>query len=142
MAPLPPEGDVVAMYEVADAMLTKAGFVHYEGNSQSCMVIIMLTKAGFVHYEVSNFAKPGHESRHNHVYWSAKPFLGFGVGATSLSCAQRRYARVRTHSFSRHFLSRTPGYPIQIRSHIYIFGVGKRTHFEVFLRVPLRVSTS
>eukprot|EP01048_Picozoa_sp_COSAG05_P005483 COSAG05_NODE_326_length_11360_cov_47.871781_4_plen_142_part_00 len=69
VAPLPPEGDVVAMYEVADAMLTKAGFVHYE---------------------VSNFAKPGHESRHNHVYWSGKPFLGFGVGATSLSCEQRR----------------------------------------------------
>lgn len=37
--------------------------------------------AGFEHYEVSNFAKPGHRSRHNCVYWSDLPYYALGPGA-------------------------------------------------------------
>ncbi len=40
-----------------------------------------LTQAGFRHYEVSNWAKPGHESRHNLAYWRNEAYHGFGVGA-------------------------------------------------------------
>lgn len=36
---------------------------------------------GFHHYEISNFAKPGHESRHNLVYWDNREYYGFGAGA-------------------------------------------------------------
>ena len=32
-------------------------------------------------YEISNFARPGHESRHNLVYWANDAYFGFGVGA-------------------------------------------------------------
>jgi oxygen-independent coproporphyrinogen-3 oxidase len=32
-------------------------------------------------YEISNFARPGHESRHNLVYWANEAYFGFGVGA-------------------------------------------------------------
>ncbi len=32
-------------------------------------------------YEISNFAAPGHESRHNLKYWKGEPVLGLGVGA-------------------------------------------------------------
>lgn len=39
--------------------------------------------AGFHHYEISNFARPGHESRHNSAYWRREPYLGFGPGAHS-----------------------------------------------------------
>ena len=42
-----------------------------------------LTAAGFIHYEISNFAKPGFESRHNTTYWRNEPYFGFGAGATS-----------------------------------------------------------
>lgn len=42
-----------------------------------------LTKAGFNHYEISNFAKPGYESRHNLSYWEMKPYRGYGLGAAS-----------------------------------------------------------
>ena len=39
--------------------------------------------AGFRHYEVSNWARPGSESRHNQGYWTRRPYLGLGPGAHS-----------------------------------------------------------
>ncbi len=42
-----------------------------------------LEEAGFRQYEISNFAKPGFQSRHNLKYWMGKPYLGFGPGAHS-----------------------------------------------------------
>ena len=41
----------------------------------------VLERAGFVHYEVSNWARRGHESRHNLVYWRNEAYLGCGAGA-------------------------------------------------------------
>lgn len=38
---------------------------------------------GFKQYEISNFAKPGYESKHNTVYWKRLPYKGFGLGACS-----------------------------------------------------------
>jgi oxygen-independent coproporphyrinogen-3 oxidase len=40
-----------------------------------------LGAAGLDMYEISNFAVPGHESRHNLAYWSNDAYFGFGVGA-------------------------------------------------------------
>ena len=40
-----------------------------------------LDRAGLAMYEISNFARPGHESRHNLVYWANDPYFGVGVGA-------------------------------------------------------------
>ena len=40
-----------------------------------------LSGAGLAMYEISNFARPGHESRHNLVYWANDAYFGFGVGA-------------------------------------------------------------
>ena len=48
-----------------------------------------LERAGFVHYEISNWARPGFESRHNLKYWRRDPYLGFGAGAHSFSGTQR-----------------------------------------------------
>lgn len=42
-----------------------------------------LTEAGYVQYEISNFAKPGFESKHNSSYWTGEPYLGLGPGAHS-----------------------------------------------------------
>jgi oxygen-independent coproporphyrinogen-3 oxidase len=42
-----------------------------------------LVAAGYVHYEVSNFARPGSESRHNQAYWRHLPYIGLGPGAHS-----------------------------------------------------------
>lgn len=43
-----------------------------------------LKKAGYYKYEISNYAKPGYESRHNTSYWVRKDYLGIGLGAASL----------------------------------------------------------
>jgi oxygen-independent coproporphyrinogen-3 oxidase len=51
--------------------------------------------AGYGHYEVSNYARPGHASRHNRVYWSGAGWWGFGLGATAAPWG-RRQARPRT----------------------------------------------
>ena len=37
---------------------------------------------GFIHYEVSNWAKPGRESKHNFTYWKDKQYYGIGYGAS------------------------------------------------------------
>jgi oxygen-independent coproporphyrinogen-3 oxidase len=41
------------------------------------------TQGNWRQYEISNFARPGFESRHNLKYWTDRPFLGFGCGAYS-----------------------------------------------------------
>lgn len=42
-----------------------------------------LAQYGFHQYEISNFAKPGYESRHNKKYWQLENYLGLGLGASS-----------------------------------------------------------
>jgi oxygen-independent coproporphyrinogen-3 oxidase len=48
-----------------------------------------LKSAGYLQYEISNWAKPGFESRHNLKYWRREPYMGFGAGAHSFFGAQR-----------------------------------------------------
>ncbi len=50
-----------------------------------------LEAAGFRQYEISNFARPGFESRHNLAYWTGKPYLGLGMSAHSF-LPPRRFA--------------------------------------------------
>jgi len=50
----------------------------------------LLHEDGFLQYEVSNFAKPGFESRHNKNYWQGGAYVGLGVGAHGFT-GKRRY---------------------------------------------------
>lgn len=49
--------------------------------------------AGLVAYEVSNFARPGRESRHNGAYWTLAPYVGVGPGAHSFLPPVRSWNR-------------------------------------------------
>jgi oxygen-independent coproporphyrinogen-3 oxidase len=49
----------------------------------------LLGGAGYAHYEISNWARPGHQCRHNLVYWRRRPYLGLGAGAHSFLDGRR-----------------------------------------------------
>lgn len=46
---------------------------------------------GYHHYEISNWARPGFESRHNRSYWEGRPYIGFGPGAHGFDGVERRW---------------------------------------------------
>lgn len=45
------------------------------------LIMDRLKAAGYVQYEISNFSKPGFESRHNSAYWRNESYYGLGAGA-------------------------------------------------------------
>ncbi len=49
----------------------------------------LLQAAGYVNYEISNWALPGHQSRHNLTYWRNLPYIGMGAGAHSFFAGKR-----------------------------------------------------
>lgn len=53
------------------------------------MMCERLAAAGYEQYEISNFSRPGFESRHNSKYWLLEPVYGFGVSAHSFDGYQR-----------------------------------------------------
>jgi coproporphyrinogen III oxidase-like Fe-S oxidoreductase len=55
----------------------------------------LLEAAGLINYEISNWARPGFESRHNQLYWAQGDYHGFGCAAHSHSSG-RRWWNVRT----------------------------------------------
>jgi oxygen-independent coproporphyrinogen III oxidase len=59
---LPPDDDLADMYAVTRSRLAVAGYEQYE---------------------ISNWARPGHESRHNLTYWRSGEWIGVGAGAAS-----------------------------------------------------------
>ena len=63
-------------------------------------IIAELGKAGFEHYEISNFSKPGFESRHNLMYWDNAEYYGIGAGASGYVDG----VRYKNHGPIRHYL--------------------------------------
>ncbi|MBL8232500.1 MAG: radical SAM family heme chaperone HemW [Bryobacterales bacterium] len=66
---VPDEASIVAMYEMA---------------------VDRLARMGVARYEISNFARPGFESKHNLKYWRMEPYAGFGADAHSFDGRERR----------------------------------------------------
>ena len=64
------------------------------GEEQSIEAFTLLRQhllaAGYEHYEISNFALPGHHSRHNSSYWRGIKYIGIGPGAHSYDGTNRR----------------------------------------------------
>ena len=63
-------------------------------------IIAELERSGFEHYEISNFSKPGFESRHNLMYWDNAEYYGIGAGASGYVNG----VRYKNHGPIRHYL--------------------------------------
>ena len=51
----------------------------------------LLAENGYVHYEISNYARPGYESRHNLKYWRLDEYIGVGLNAHSFFEGKRYF---------------------------------------------------
>jgi oxygen-independent coproporphyrinogen-3 oxidase len=58
-----------------------------------------LAEDGWRGYEISNWARPGHESRHNLVYWERRPYEAVGPGAHAFDGATRRWNAARLDGY-------------------------------------------
>lgn len=58
-------------------------------------IVKKLKSKGYKHYEVSNFAKPGFESKHNLNYWNNDEYYGFGLGSHGY-ISELRYENTRS----------------------------------------------
>ncbi|HEY9044662.1 MAG TPA: radical SAM family heme chaperone HemW, partial [Ohtaekwangia sp.] len=63
------------------------------------ILIDTLESAGLTQYEVSNFARPGFESKHNSSYWKQEKYLGVGPSAHSYNNHSRQYNLSNNHQY-------------------------------------------
>lgn len=70
-----------------------------EAAHQFEIVMDTLQENGFVQYEISNYAKPGFESRHNRSYWQRKKYLGIGPSAHSYNGETRQFNISNNHRY-------------------------------------------
>ena len=55
------------------------------------LLLLEMARHGYQQYEISNFCRPGRESRHNSAYWRGVPYLGLGPSAHSFNGSSRQY---------------------------------------------------
>jgi oxygen-independent coproporphyrinogen-3 oxidase len=61
--------------------------------------VVTLADAGLRGYEISNWARPGHESRHNLAYWQRRPHEAVGPGAHAFDGRTRRWNAARLDGY-------------------------------------------
>jgi oxygen-independent coproporphyrinogen-3 oxidase len=61
--------------------------------------MVALEEAGYRGYEISNWARPGHESRHNLAYWQRRPHASLGPGAHSFDGRDRSWTSARLDAY-------------------------------------------
>jgi putative oxygen-independent coproporphyrinogen III oxidase len=67
--------------------------------AQYGLAVERLAASGFRGYEISNWARPGHESRHNLAYWTRRPYEAVGPGAHAFDGAVRRWNAARLDGY-------------------------------------------
>jgi len=75
------------------------------------VVVERLAAAGFRGYEISNWARPGHESRHNLAYWRRLPHEAVGPGAHAFDGSVRRWNAARLDGYIGALAGAAPSLP-------------------------------
>lgn len=74
---------------VKEGSISKA---NEETQSEQFLILLkLLEENGYLQYEISNFSKPGFESRHNSSYWKGTKYIGVGPSAHSFNGIVRRW---------------------------------------------------
>jgi len=114
--------------------MLKAHHIREVDEESSARFFNMLTekrkKAGYEHYEISNFCKPGMQSRHNTSYWKGIPYLGCGPSAHSFDIDTREW---NIASLSRYIRSMETGQ--RARETEYL---DKPTRYNEYIMTSLR----
>lgn len=84
-----------------------------ENVEQFQMLISKMKEAGYRHYEISNFAKPGCESRHNSSYWNDTAYIGCGAAAHSYDGNSREWNIADIKEYIRGMASGARNYEIE-----------------------------
>ena len=94
----PPHVSAYALTVEAGTPLAADPARHPDDDDQAAKYLLadeVLAGAGLASYEISNWAKPGHECRHNLLYWQQGDYRGIGCAAHS-HVGGRRWWNVRT----------------------------------------------
>lgn len=75
------------------------------------LAVDRLAAAGFRGYEISNWARPGHESRHNLAYWHRLPHEAVGPGAHAFDGTVRRWNAARLDGYMASLSGSSPALP-------------------------------
>jgi oxygen-independent coproporphyrinogen-3 oxidase len=67
-----------------------------------------LNEAGIVQYEISNFTRPGMESKHNLKYWTRQPYIAFGMDAHSMLESPGGAVRISTPDSLDEYMAGAP----------------------------------
>ncbi len=136
--PITPFGSIYGSSEHPDLAGEEALAEMYEVCNQ------MLKERGLNRYEVSNWAKDGHESRHNLCYWKADEYLAFGLSAHGYL---RGYRFAHTRNIEEYISLFTQ--PVDIMQKALGAGtiyedykfIGKKEALEEEIMLGLRLST-
>ena len=99
-------------------------------------IIAELEKAGFEHYEISNFSKPGFESRHNLMYWDNTEYYGIGAGASGYVDG----VRYKNHGPIRHYLQAVEAGNARVQEEVLT--LKEKMEEEMFLGLRKRAGVS
>ncbi|PZE22905.1 radical SAM family heme chaperone HemW [Paenibacillus xerothermodurans] len=95
------------------------------------LIMKRLKAAGYDQYEISNFAKPGFESRHNSMYWLNRSYYGLGAGAHGYMYGQRH---VNIKGVQPYIDATRAGLPL-----LEQYEISEREAMEDFMMVGLRL---
>jgi oxygen-independent coproporphyrinogen III oxidase len=91
-----------------------------------------LEQRGYYQYEVSNFSKPGFESKHNSSYWKQEKYLGVGPSAHSYNLHTRQYNISNNHLYIKSILEGKVPFELEQLS--------REDHVNEYLLTTLRTS--
>lgn len=114
--------------------MRKEGLVHEADEELLAQMYVRLVEhlslQGYEHYEISNFCRPGMESRHNSSYWKGIPYLGCGAAAHSYDGHSRQW---NVSSIPYYIKSITEGSPMIEREELDLY-----TRYNDYLVTRLR----